>query len=124
MYNLNETFTEVSPLAYFFGHHHYPIHTFHRGTNYVNCSVLDNDHNRWRAGNYWVLNFDGERLKATPKPLQRPSRSGYLSGGLSKRRQQAKLFNQLYPDLAIPDLTDANCSTPVDKDTFAKLISK
>jgi predicted phosphodiesterase len=124
IYNLNEIFTENPPLAYLFGHHHYPIHTYHRGTNYLNCSVLDNDRNRWGAGNYWVLNLNGEQFTATPKPLQRPSRIGCLAGGLSKMRQQVKLFNQLFPDLAISDPLEANFSTPVDEATFAKLISK
>ncbi len=122
MYNLNESFADTLPLAYLFGHHHAPNYTRSRGTNYLNCSVLDNGRNRWGAGNYWIININGEGFTATPKPLQRPSNIGCLSGGLSKRKQQVRLFNQLYPDIAIPDSPDAYASTPVDD--YEDLIKK
>lgn len=118
MYNLGEHFPESPPLAYLFGHHHYPLHTCTQKTNYLNCSALDNNRNRWGAGCYWVVEIKGERFTAIPKPLQRPSRIGWLSGGPGKRKQQIKVFNQLYPDLALKEPFDVHWHTPMDTEVL------
>ena len=124
MYNLKENFTETLPLAYLFGHHHYPVHTQTKKINYLNCSVLDNKRNRWGAGCYWIIEIDGEQFTATPKPLQRPSRRGRFSGGPGKRKQQIKFFNQLYPDLALSEPFEDHIYTPLDKGVEEEMIAR